>query len=477
MRAPVHLALAATLISGIAAAQPTDIASQPLTYSVATQVKPNIMFILDDSGSMASRFLPEEVNDTRSDKPRCSNSSCSSTTQNGLEGNPPWYSPQFNYVYYNPQITYLPAVNADGTSKASHGAPWTAVPRDAFLSAGTINLVSNYPEIVYCKDDGDNPYSTTDCRRNGIDTPNPFNYSSAAANGFPNGTSSGNFRYPRTRGGNPFYYTMLPREHCTTEDLTDCTLSTTPTGSYRFPALFRWCQSAANADSATAISGSTSGRPRCQRSWTSNHTYARFGRFQRTDIVPATATYGSRPNRTDCAAAPNCTYTEEMTNFANWYAYYSTRMQLMKTGVGYAFTQLDGRYRVGLITINPGSPVPSSKYLRVDTFAASHRTNWYTKLYSQSPSGYTPLREALSRVGRHYAGKLDLINRGMNDDPVQYSCQPNVALLSTDGYWNRNDGMKLDGSEIGNTDNVNAAYSTRSFGAYDGGLSGAHDTL
>ncbi len=63
------------------------------------------MFVLDDSGSMASRFMPEAVNDANIDKSRCSNSSCSSTTTNGIEGNPPWYAYQFNTIYYNPQIT------------------------------------------------------------------------------------------------------------------------------------------------------------------------------------------------------------------------------------------------------------------------------------------------------------------------------------------------------------------------------------
>jgi type IV pilus assembly protein PilY1 len=476
MRAPILIALS-VMLAGPAVAQTTDIASQPLTFSVATTVKPNIMFILDDSGSMASRFLPEEVNGSRVDKSRCNNSNCSNTTTEGIEGNPPWYAAQFNFIYYDPQTTYFPAVNADGTQRASFGTPWTAVRRDAYGGTATINLVSGYPEIVFCKDDEDDPYSTTNCRRNGIDTGNPFIYSSATANGFPNGTGSGAFRYPRTRSGNPFYYTLLPREHCLTEDLVDCTMSATPTGSYRFPAVFRWCQNTNDANSTNAISGNTSSRPRCQRSWTSNHTYARYGRFQRTDIVPATATYGGRPNRADCAAAPNCTYAEEMTNFANWYAYYSSRMQLMKTGVGYAFTQIDSRYRVGLITINPGSPVSSNKYLRIDTFAETHRDNWYNKLYSQSPSGNTPLREALSRVGRHFAGKRDRINTGMNDDPIQYSCQPNVALLSTDGYWNGSAGIRIDGSGIGNNDNVDSEYSTRASGAYDGGLSGANDNL
>jgi type IV pilus assembly protein PilY1 len=89
----------------------------------------------------------------------------------------------------------------------------------------------------------------------------------------------------------------------------------------------------------------------------------------------------------------------------------------------------------------------------------------------------TPLREALSRVGRHYAGKRDKINDGMDDDPVQYSCQPNVSILSTDGYWNGNQGDKIDGTSIGNHDNSNSGYSTRASGAYDGNLNGASGTL
>ncbi len=479
MRAKLRF-LAILFVCGATGAQAelTDIAPTPLTHSVSTTVKPNIMFIVDDSGSMASRFMPEYVDGSRVDKNRCNNSSCSSTTTNGLEGNPPWYATQFNTLYYNPQVTYFPAVNATGGSMTSYGSPWTSVPVNGFSSSSaTTNLVSGYPEIVYCLTASDSPTDASRCRRNGINTTNPFVYNSSSSNGFPNGTNSGNYRFPRGRSGGPFYYDILPREHCTTEELTSCTLSNTPTGSYLHPAPVRWCQGSNDANSNSAISGSTSGRPRCQRTYTTNHTYARYGRFQRVDIVSSTGTYGGRPNRVDCAAAPSCTYAEEMTNFANWYAYYGTRMQMMKTGVGLAFTQIDGRYRVGLITINPGSPVSSNRYIRIDTFADAHRTSWYSKLYSLSPNGMTPLREALSRVGRHYAGKRDRINNGMDDDPVQYSCQPNVSILSTDGYWNGSEGDKIDGTSIGNHDNSNSGYSTRASGAYDGNLNGASGTL
>ncbi len=470
------LSLCAAMLMAPAWSQPTDISSTPLTYSLATQVKPNVMFLLDDSGSMASRFMPEAVNDSNIDKTRCSNNNCNSTTTVGTEGNPPWYAYQLNTIYYNPQIRYRPAVDGNGNEMQSYGSPWTSVKVNAFVGSSTINLVSGYPELVYCKNYNDSPTSTTNCRRNGVDTGNPFLYNSTSTNGYPNGTSSGSFRFPIERDGNPFYYNILPVEHCSDVALTDCTLSGTPTGKYVYPAPVRFCQNATDAGSASAISGSTSGRPRCQESWSTNHTRARYGKFQRVDIVPTQSTYGGRPNRSDCKNAPTCTYAEEMTNFANWYAYYSTRMQTMKTAVGYAFLELDGRYRVGFITINPGSPVSSSKYVAIDTFSGAHRSNWYSKLYAINPSGNTPLREALSRVGRHYAGIKTGINSGMNQDPVQYSCQANVAILSTDGYWNSNSGHRLDGSSIGNNDNVDGGYSTRAAGAFDGNL-GATDTL
>ncbi len=470
------LSAAPLLISAAAGAQLTDIASTPLTYSQASQVKPNVMFILDDSGSMGSRFMPEAVNDVNIDKTRCNNSSCGSTTTNGLEGNPPWYAYQFNTIYYNPQITYFPAVDGLGNQMTSFGSPWTSVKVNAFVGSSTINLVSGYSEVVYCKNSSDSPTDANNCRRNGIDTGNPFVYNSTSTNGYPNGTSNGSFRYPMVRGGSPFYYNLLPLEHCSDVALTTCTFSSTPTGNFVYPAVARFCQNSTDANSNSAVTGSTGGKPRCQESWSTSHKYARYGRFERVNIVSTQATYGGRPNRADCASAPTCTYAEEMTNFANWYAYYSTRMQMMKTAVGYAFLELDGRYRVGFITINPGSPVSSSKYSPIDIFSGSQRTTWYSKLYSVSPSGNTPLREALSRVGRHYAGLKTGINSGMNQDPVQYSCQPNVAILSTDGYWNSNGGDKLDGSAMGNTDNVDSGYSTRASGAYDGGL-GASGTL
>ncbi len=199
------------------------------------------------------------------------------------------------------------------------------------------------------------------------------------------------------------------------------------------------------------------------------------GKFARTDIIPATSSYPKGAKRSDCLGA-TCTFDEEMTNFANWYTYYRSRMKMMKTAAGRAFATVDDTYRVGFITINPGSPVSSGKYLRVADFtttAGGQKDAWYTKFYAQSAASGTPLRQALARVGWMFAGQLNTgLTSGIpaTDDPMTASCQPNFAILSTDGYWNGSGGQDLAGAAMGNQDNVDAGFSTRAFGAFDGNL-------
>jgi type IV pilus assembly protein PilY1 len=217
------------------------------------------------------------------------------------------------------------------------------------------------------------------------------------------------------------------------------------------------------------------------------------GSFSRTDIVPANNSYPRAAPRIDCAGA-SCTYAEEMTNFANWYAYYRTRILMAKTAVGRAFIPISDTYRVGFITICPisgacgtsstsGLAVQPAKYLKISAFDTAHKAAFYQKLYSQSlnSSSRTPLREALSRVGRMYAGVFGSgLTTGLTaaaDEPMIASCQPNFSILATDGYWNGAGGQKTDGTGMDNQDNVNSGFSVQSIGAYDGGTPVATNTL
>src|SRR5690606_36599558 len=89
-------------------------------------------------------------------------------------------------------------------------------------------------------------------------------------------------------------------------------------------------------------------------------------------------------------------------------------------------------------------------------FTSSAKVEWFSKLTAAKPSGSAPLRIALARVGRLYAGKLTgtRINGTTAVDPMQFSCQQNFTLLSTDGYWNEGSTPKrIEGStDIGDTD-------------------------
>jgi type IV pilus assembly protein PilY1 len=208
------------------------------------------------------------------------------------------------------------------------------------------------------------------------------------------------------------------------------------------------------------------------------------GNFNRVSIVPfqdppantIPSTFTKYPGRTDCASAV-CSYEEEMTNFANWYAYYRSRMQMAKTAIGRAFVGITDAFRVGFITINPSGDL-TNRFLAVDDFdnaAGGQKDTWYQWLYKQGSHGSTPLREALSRVGRYYAGVTGGINSGMPASPIQVACQPSFSILTTDGYWNGNAGDDLNGNSIGNQDGVNSGYSLRSEARYDG--LGASNTL
>ena len=150
------------------------------------------------------------------------------------------------------------------------------------------------------------------------------------------------------------------------------------------------------------------------------------GSFQRVDIVPTTTTYPRASTRSDCAAASTCTYAEEMTNFANWYTYYRTRMQMMKTSASSTIGALSDTYRVGMFTINNNN----NNLVTIANFNSTQKTAWLNSLFKAKPNNSTPLRTALDKAGRIYAG-LD-----STQDPVQYSCQQNFTFLATDGYWN-----------------------------------------
>jgi type IV pilus assembly protein PilY1 len=139
--------------------------------------------------------------------------------------------------------------------------------------------------------------------------------------------------------------------------------------------------------------------------------------------------------------------TAQQQNYANWYSFYRTRMLTMRAGVGRAFANIDAtKVRIGFSTISYTGATDGAEFLNVREFdlvapgsTKTQKELFYEKLYSavtSGPSGstnYTPLRPALVKAGRYFANKVT-----GQTDPVEYSCQRNYSILSTDGYWNLN---------------------------------------
>ncbi len=319
----------------VAVAAVADLSDSPLVTTPTATVRPNVLFVLDDSGSMGWNFLPDEMS--------------------GGEDTAMFKNHLCNKIYFNPSITYPPPkqVDSGGTVTDYPNANFYAAKPSGFSSSGsTVDLSTSFTA---------------------------YNWESAQA---------------------AYYYQW--------------TGTGTPTNSL--------CQGSSNFTGNGAAPTST------------------------TDF-----------NRVLVSAA-------QQQNFANWYSYYRTRMNAMKSAAGAAFAGLSDSYRVGFLTINAegsGSSVSSSKYLKVDDFTATHKHSWFNKFYNQGSNNSTPLNRALSRAGRYFAGRTDYINSGMDGSPIQYECQRNYTILTSDGYWNSapdgstDTGFRLDGTTaIGQQDNV-----------------------
>jgi len=165
------------------------------------------------------------------------------------------------------------------------------------------------------------------------------------------------------------------------------------------------------------VSWSGTPQPKCQKKYNQRLGYSTRAsgiqsqrhRLQHSDVR-------AQRGPTDCSAAPTCTYAEEMTNLANWYAYYHVRIQMAKTAVGLAFNTLTSSYRVGFVTINAyalGS-LDSSLFVPIGDFTTTQKSTFYTSFYALQPLRYAAAGGALA-VGQYFAG-LTSKTRSTTDD-------------------------------------------------------------
>ena len=458
-------------------------APSPITPTLAESplnsqnpVKPNVMFTMDDSGSMANYYLPDYVGETSG---MCRDgSACGKATNTSFptQMDPPIASFQFNHLYYNPGETYSVGQREDRADLIydKSGGAWTQVLTDPFnkYPAASTSAATNlaptsgtptkalstatdrYPDTIWCikSTNSSADWATADtdgsvCRRNGrkylaggsganktLAIEAGYNYPNSSNP--PPGSCPSNTKCQFTNGymvyGYPYYYNISSVQFCSGKD--------------------------ANGWGASG----------CVAKWDSSatppHKYVSYGggfnatAFTRVDITPSGFVRNGAP-----PVAINSdngrTYAQEMANFATWYAFSRTRLNALKTagGIGFAALELDPAHihtRIGFNTLNSYQ----SKWLPIQEFSPLNRSSWFNNFYSVQPSSTTPSVDAMWRVGEYFSnrGTTAGLTSTQAADPLDKDtgkCQPNFHLLSTDGYWNQTVGSYtgLAGS-IGNSD-------------------------
>ncbi len=318
-----HLIACAIALAGLAAlpasAQRLDIATDPLGTGLSS-IKPNVMFILDDSGSMGRDHMPDYVTsggtgagcfDHGDDGDTGGGSNIGGTPNGCVFGDPPYNSPDFNTIYYNPELRYRPALNADGTEMGSQDSTtttgWTAVRSNPYQNASTDNIITGYEDRVWCTNQSDSS-SGGNCRQN-----SGYNFPNAV---FPYGEDSGgSIKYISV---SPYVYRMQTRQFCTTaarttcvsgsainptthafpapefcedEELTRCVAGAlvTPASAWPFSGV-RWCNDATLTEDALNIT------PRvkyCQRKRIGAFQYAKHIGLTVNGTVPARQSEGN----------------------------------------------------------------------------------------------------------------------------------------------------------------------------------------
>ncbi|MGM0571783.1 pilus assembly protein [Marinobacter sp.] len=124
-----------------------EFAQKPL--SVGNAVEPNVMFLLDDSGSMGREYMPDAISNAYGANRTCIGDSvwwgCDGYWEyDGETASNRWYySGVVNTVYYNPDITYTPPYEMDGSDRFPDSS-LTAAFNDGYAQSWTRNLTNDF---------------------------------------------------------------------------------------------------------------------------------------------------------------------------------------------------------------------------------------------------------------------------------------------------------------------------------------------
>lgn len=496
------LALVATLLS-LPVSADIPIPNDPLT--TGARVPPNILFVLDDSGSMEFRHMYNTsipgisgggITSNRTGGHSTDNSYSTTSTNNAAMVD---QSHVTNTLYYNPYTTYSPWLDSTG-APVPGGTSYTSAYSDTTYvthassgsSSGSINLSNNVQTFYTTKPGATDPADatqyyryqirtdqrivrserlqptfspdTTEVRQTTNASANSGNYAGSYSMTIPSGAS--NLRFwttgPACTGQCANLYARRGNHPSTTNNNCasagagnneSCDANTTNSGTW-YVRIYAGSNfsgvSLYYSYDLQVLDNTGEGGVGCDT------TTSGWGWRNCTFATPTTPAFPS--GRTEAA---------ELTNFATWYSFYRTRAKAAKAGASIAFNDLDAQVRVGFRTIhkrgggsggnNPtqASPIPvnyNQGLFDNPNGAAgtnNNRQRWYNRLFLAQASGGTPLRSALDDAGKYFSARASTGAYGPETGADQLACRQNFTILTTDGYWNEDSGFSTSGDQDG----------------------------
>lgn len=352
-----------------------EISSSPLF--VTTTASPNILFILDDSGSMNWGYIPDAIADNLNlgdDWITDDSSLCPGRGEYAgvntcffpVEGRKEALSHTTNPLYYNPAQLYTPPMKADGTRypDANFTSAWVDGFESGAVDAVTVDLDSDYRAIM--------------------DLSQKWLY-----------FCDGNL----TKSDDKYY--------CI-DDF----------GNYKNFDFLRGFVVGSTVNDATGKSGDA----------------AFYYDFVGGDSCSASPYPGS------CfSAAQSPTTDAEKQNFANWFSYYRNRLLVSKSGVTTAFIDQSENMRVGYGSLNEDDTIergvkPFSGTDRAAFFNWLHGVdavggtplrealldagNYYSKALTSGENPWRTVPDGAQQSGEYI------------------ECRQSFTILMSDGYWN-----------------------------------------
>ena len=443
------------------------IPADPLASGV--RVAPNILFILDDSGSMQNDYMPDSVPSVSSPVDKYL-----AYTRNSLS--------------YNPATTYQPWMDANGTRvnngtggtdytdayDADQAIPYTGVKDDdstgVITTSGTINLSTSARKFYVPKDltNESESYLKTGSNYNLYVIPvgastiltsgtiGTVTYSTVKIDGSNLDTGTLNDDNPAsntTQAVTDGQWLAFSISNTTGNENRDFTYSVNdPSGNQVCAGTVSNGDTDTNCSLRTAQSGAYV--INVKRSTNNPTSYSLSAAVSNSCDDGVTS---GKNVFIDCKAGlPNASrdLAAELTNYATWYSYFRTRNKVAKAGAAEAFgsPSLGNKVRVGFTTIWDKNPfyIPvtdnnDGRFVDNDgkngNPVTKSRSKWYSHLFAAGGNSNTPLQTALNRAGQYYSDAYS--DKKGEDGPYgpetggnTLSCRQNFTILTTDGYWN-----------------------------------------